>query len=238
MVKSFKPLHNDIRVHVPADFSRLRPLQTLAPREPFVRLGTAEESALLEAARREDALAAQGQRIKGLAAPDLAVADMQAIHSDRLRARRAAFRRARSCAATFSHPVPPAYEALVHMLLQTALGGSVAQLRWTDLDERAMTVTLDGYMYRPQRVLAITPELLVLLQRLPRTSTRIFDFGGSGITSAWRNFCRRPELTLLEIGHSRLRREAVYRASERFPTECELRAFLGHMPRSSRRFLW
>jgi hypothetical protein len=67
MVKSFKTLTSDTRVHPPARLkSRVRVIRTLAPREPPLRLLAAEEVAVLETARREDALASLNKRIKEL----------------------------------------------------------------------------------------------------------------------------------------------------------------------------
>jgi integrase len=227
MVNSFKPLSNDSQGHAPVRVrSRLRVIQSLAPIKPILRLLATEELALLDAARREDARVSFNRRIKELAAPELAAADTRATNNARLRARRAAYRRARRSATFLPNAISPTYEALILLLLQTAIrGGEAARLRWTDLDEEDMTVMLDGFKYSPRRDLRINPELLTLLQRIPRTCEHVFDFGDRGIKVAWQRFCRRSELDTLTL--LRLRKEAVCRAIERFPNINELRAFLG-----------
>jgi integrase len=231
MVNSFKPLSNDNQGQAPVK-SRVRVIRTLAPRKPLMRLFAVEELAVLDAARREDARASFSRRIKELAAPDLAAADTQATNDARLRARRAAYRRARFSAGLLLNATSPTLEALIVLLLQTAISGSDAvQLQWTDLDEQAMTVMLPGFKYRPRRYLPLSPDLLALLQRIPRTSDHVFDFGGHGIAVAWQRFCRRSGLNTLTL--RRLRNEALFRAIERFPNTLKLMAFLGHYRRLS-----
>jgi integrase len=146
----------------------------------------------------------------------------------RLKARKAAYRKAKSSASLLPHVISPTYEALILLLLQTAIrGGDVVQLRWTDLDEQAMTVMLDGLNIARGVFCPLTPALLALLQRLPRTSSRVFDFGAPcGFRAVWQRFCKRSGLTTLTL--HRLRNEAVFRAQERFGNEVELRAFLGY----------
>ncbi len=178
---------------------------------PYREVSAAEVVRLLEAARCEDSRASLCQRIKKLAAPGLAASDALTANAARLKVRRAAYRRARVIATATPQPAAPEYEAFIRILLVTGLRTrDTLRLSWSGLDEQGLTVTLPGVRYQPHRVVEITPEILGLLQRLPRTSPNLFNFGQHELDTAWRRICLGSGLATLRLSH--LRQEAVRRA--------------------------
>jgi hypothetical protein len=154
---------------------------------------------LLEAARAEDFCLSQSRQVKALAAPELTASDSVTGKGARQKARKAAYRRARTTASP-DYPAPPQFEAFILLLLDACFRPLEAlTLEWADVDEAAGTVSLQGFKNTPTRTFRINADTLALLQRLPRTSPRVFDLSYRALSASWRSICRRSELHPLRL---------------------------------------
>jgi integrase len=212
-------------------------LLTRAMRDVYRRISLAEEQRLLKAARAEDFRLSLSRQVKELAASELTASDSMTEKDVRLKARRAAYRRARTQAAAWpEHLAAPHCEAFILLLLEAGFRPLPAlTLKWSDVDEEAATVSLEESKYAPRRTFRVSVNVLALLGRLPRTSPRVFDLSYPALSAAWRSICKRSNLPL----HlATLRHEAVCRAVESGRLQpWQLRAFLGLRPeRGARQF--
>src|SRR6185369_7269223 len=110
-------------------------LLTRAIRDMHRRISPVEELRLLEAARAEDFRLSQSRQVKALAALELTASDSLTEKGERQKARRAAYRRART-AASPDHPAAPQFEAFILLLLDACFRPLEAlKLKWADMDE-------------------------------------------------------------------------------------------------------
>ena len=208
-----------------------RTLLTHTIRDMHRGISPPEEQRLLAAARMEDFRLSLSRQVKELAARELTASDSVTGKDARLKARRAAYRRARSLAATWSeHLAAPQCEAFILLLLEEGFRPLEAlTFKWSDVNEAAGTVSLEESKYAPRRTFRISVNILALLQRLPRTSPRVFDLSYRALSASWRSICRSSNVHPLRL--AALRHEAVCRAVESGRLQpWQLRAFLGLRP--------
>lgn len=113
------------------------------------------------------------------------------------------------------------------LVMTAARRGEALALTWEDIDFEARTAYLAETKNGRPRKLPLRAALMVMLQSLPRTSARVFDFGCSWLADMWQTACAKAGVENLRI-HD-LRHEAISRVAETSKFGLvDLQAFSGH----------
>lgn len=173
------------------------------------RLTADEERRLFEAAREEDRLLAPELKLDTFRAQVAAIPD---VHLS-TRKRRLRELRDEIASGAIAAPVIPWFETFLKFLLLTAARRSeAAALEWADVDYAAASAYLPDSKNGRPRYLMLRAETIELLQRLPRTGTRVLPFTLNEVRAAWNRIRERAQLEDYHM-HD-LRHEALSRICE------------------------